>query len=66
MSIREQRAYTDEPTYWFAILEIARERGDSASAMRAQRELRRLGIVVRHQSKRANRLSPSGHQRAAR
>lgn len=38
--------YRDEPTYWFAVLEIARERGDFEGAAGAKHELQRLGIHV--------------------
>jgi hypothetical protein len=38
--------YADEPTYWFAVLEIARERGDFERAAEAVRELERLGVRV--------------------
>jgi hypothetical protein len=40
--------YTDEPIYWFAILDQAIERGDHQAAADAQRELGRLGVVVRY------------------
>jgi hypothetical protein len=36
----------DAPTYWFAILEMSRERGDRKTATQARRELRRLGVSV--------------------
>lgn len=38
--------HQQEPTYWFAILEIARERGDFDQAAKAKRELQRLGVHV--------------------
>lgn len=38
--------YTDEPLYWFAILDKAVQRGDHAAAAKAQRELGRLGVRV--------------------
>lgn len=47
--------HRDEPTYWFAVLEIAKEQGDFDSAAEAQRELRRLGVIVRYE-----RSSPEG------
>jgi len=37
---------TDIPTYWFAILDQARDRGDFQAAARAERELQRLGVRV--------------------
>lgn len=40
--------HRDHPTYWFAILEIARERGDAAQASEARQQLRRLGVVVKY------------------
>lgn len=40
------RDHRDQPTYWFAILDIARERSDFARAAEAQRQLRRLGVEV--------------------
>lgn len=40
------RDYRQEPTYWFAILEIAREQGDFERAADAKRQLKRLGVVV--------------------
>lgn len=40
------RDYRDEPMYWFATLEIARERGDFEQAAEAKRELKRLGVIV--------------------
>lgn len=40
------RTPRDEPTYWFAILDIAREKGDYGRAAEAQRELERLGVQV--------------------
>jgi hypothetical protein len=44
----EARNPQQAPTYWFAVLEIARERGDFERAADAQRQLERLGIVVRY------------------
>ncbi|MBN2216548.1 MAG: hypothetical protein JW719_04145 [Pirellulales bacterium] len=38
----------EQPTYWFVLLEIARERGDFESAAEASRQLRRLGVSVRY------------------
>jgi hypothetical protein len=38
--------YQDTPIYWFAVLDCALDRGDLATAARAQKELQRLGIAV--------------------
>jgi hypothetical protein len=43
-----QRDYRNEPTYWFAVLEIAREQGDFDVAAEAMRQLRRLGVCVNY------------------
>jgi hypothetical protein len=40
--------YTDEPLYWFALLDRAVARGDHAAAADAQRQLKRLGVRVRY------------------
>jgi hypothetical protein len=40
--------YTDEPLYWFALLDRAVERGDHEAAADAQRQLKRLGVRVRY------------------
>ena len=40
------RDHRQEPTYWFAILEIAREQGDFEQAAEAQRQLLRLGVRI--------------------
>jgi len=40
------RDHRDEPTYWFAVLEIARERGDFEGAVKAKRQLLRLGVRI--------------------
>jgi hypothetical protein len=45
----EARDHQDEPTYWVAVLEIARERDDFERAAQANRELRRLGVRVRYE-----------------
>jgi hypothetical protein len=42
----ESTEYTDQPIYWFALLDRAVERGDHAAAAEAQRELERLGVRV--------------------
>ena len=44
-----ERDHRQEPTYWFAILEIARERGDFARATEAKQELERLGVRVSYE-----------------
>ena len=36
----------DAPTYWFAILEMSRGRGDAETTTQAKRELERLGVNV--------------------
>jgi len=41
--------HLDEPTYWFAVLEIARERGDFERAWEAKRQLERLGVRVSYE-----------------
>jgi hypothetical protein len=38
-----------EPTYWFAVLEIAREQFDFEKAAEAKRELSRLGVQVSYE-----------------
>ena len=42
--MNRKRDYRDSATYWFAVLEIARERGDSDGAAEAEQE--RLGVRV--------------------
>jgi len=42
----DRRAETDQPIYWFAILDQAIEEGDWELAARAIGELRRMGIEV--------------------
>lgn len=41
------------PTAWFAVLERAREEGDYERAAQAERELRRLGVAVRFNGRKA-------------
>lgn len=41
--------HRQEPTYWFAILEIAREQFDFEQAVEAQRQLRRLGVRITYE-----------------
>ncbi len=43
-----ERDHRNQPTYWFAILEIARERGNFEQAAEANRQLKRLGVCVRY------------------
>lgn len=43
---RDATGVTDQPVYWFVVLEKARERSDFATAANAQSELRRLGVTV--------------------
>jgi hypothetical protein len=45
----ERRDHRQEPTYWFAVLEIAREQGDFERAAEAKRELQRLGVHVSYE-----------------
>lgn len=45
----EERDHRDQPVYWFAVLEIARERGDFDRAAEAKRQLQRLGVCVSYQ-----------------
>ena len=45
---RDTNNYRDQPLYWFTIYETAMDKGNYQLAATAQRELRRLGIVVRH------------------
>jgi len=45
----DSRDHRDEPTYWFAVLEIAREHGDFDGAAEAKRELKRLGVCVSYE-----------------
>jgi len=53
----------DQPTYWFAVLDIARDRGDFGGAAEAQRQLQRLGVTVsfraRQATPRQRRKNPS-------
>jgi hypothetical protein len=45
----DPRDHRDEPTYWFAVLEIAREQCDFERAADAKRQLRRLGVCVSYE-----------------
>jgi hypothetical protein len=54
--------YTDEPIYWFAILDRAVEQGNHTAAAEAQGELERLGIRIRYgrpRSREGDRAQPS-------
>jgi hypothetical protein len=42
----------DWPLWWFARLEASVGRGDYQAAARAQRELERLGVIVRYRGRR--------------
>lgn len=48
-----KRDHRDEPTYWFALLEIAREKGDYEAAAEAVRQLKRLGVSVSYSRRKA-------------
>jgi hypothetical protein len=55
---RCERDPRNEPTYWFAVLEMARERGDWDGADEATRQLIRLGIKVRYIRHRRKEAAP--------
>ena len=40
--------HTEQPLYWFGILEIAREKGDRDGIQAAKANLHRLGISVQY------------------
>lgn len=42
--------HRNEPTYWFAVLEIARSANDFEQAAEAKRELHRLGVDVSYRA----------------
>jgi len=46
-SEQARREAENSPVAWFVVLERAREQGDFERAAKAQRELRRLGVIVR-------------------
>lgn len=48
-SEQSTRDHRNEPTYWFAVLEIARERGDFHRAAVAKQELERLGVRISYE-----------------
>jgi hypothetical protein len=41
---------TDNPAYWFCVMESARASGDFDLAARAKRELERLGVQVTYRA----------------
>ncbi len=45
----QNRDHRNEPTYWFAVLEIAREKGDFDGAADAREQLKRLGVCVNYE-----------------
>jgi hypothetical protein len=45
----DPRDHRNQPTYWFAVLEIAREQGDFDQAAEAKRELKLLGVCVSYE-----------------
>ena len=45
----ESRGHQNAPVYWFALMEIARERGNFEQAAEAKRELQRLGVRVSYE-----------------
>ena len=51
----DRRAETDQPIYWFAILELAIKESDLELAARAIGELRRLGVEVMYRLHGASR-----------
>jgi hypothetical protein len=52
---------TDQPIYWFCILEDAMDRGDHQAAAEAQRELARLGVRVAFGRPTARRREVASH-----
>lgn len=52
----------DSPASWFAVMEGARTRGDTALAARAKAELDRLGVIVRYRRKSAASKPKRRHQ----
>lgn len=48
MPTAAERAVAEVPIFWFAKLERAIEASDFAAAAEAQRQLERLGVVVRY------------------
>ncbi len=60
------REAAESPTAWFAVLERARLTDDFELAAQAQRELARLGVVVRfHQAKKSRSISGGTKQPGA-
>lgn len=54
-----ERDAADCPTAWFAVLERAIEDGDYPRAAKAQRELQRLGVVVKFPRRRRPTEKPA-------
>lgn len=46
MRVDVDASVRDSPVYWFVLLELAKERGDFASAAHAKQELERLGVRI--------------------
>src|ERR1051325_4123196 len=55
------RDHRDERTYWFALLEIAREQCNFEGAATAKRELERLGVRISYE--RPNSVREARHGR---
>lgn len=49
------------PTYWFLVLETARETGDFQAAAEAQHRLRRLGVTVLYERPRRSQRKAAAH-----
>ena len=60
MKAKDTTQFTESPAAWFVMLEIARKRGDAAEVVRAQRELRRLGVDVRYLCKPTGPMAQGG------
>lgn len=56
MSKTKRTEVIDSPTAWFAALERARLNGDRELAIRAIRELERLGVFVRFEKSSSDQL----------
>jgi len=46
MAKATNKEYRDQPMYWFALLNVARERHDFAGVAEAKQNLERLGVRV--------------------
>jgi hypothetical protein len=53
---------TEQPVYWFCLLEEAMDRGDLEAAAEAQRELARLGLRVAYDRRGAQRREAVPHE----